>query len=266
MKNPIWKRLFWFILPLILTAIVYDTQRLYAETLRGKIHVLWPYLTELKLFGIWTNGQLLTPNQAIQSILNPVLDIYCGIFYVVFIPLHILIFAYQRFWLSFTTKNLILKEKLSLYGPSFTWSFFLVNAIGYSTYYWFAAAPPWYVDLYGLAEPANALAAASPARCIRFDNLVGLPIFQNMYSKSANVFGAIPSLHVAYPLLNALYGFKLKNLRAFSVIFYLSVCFAAIYLNHHYIIDLLWGSAYAIAVFFGLTKFMELKMSRIKNS
>jgi membrane-associated phospholipid phosphatase len=38
-------------------------------------------------------------------------------------------------------------------------------------------------------------------------------------------------------------------LRAFTIGFYLLMCFSAVYLNHHYVLDLMWGTTYAILIF-----------------
>ena len=117
------------------------------------------------------------------------------------------------------------------------WAFFFVNILGYSTYYWYAAAPPWYVASYGLG-PADLSVQASAAGCLRFDELLGTHFFTGMYGRAADVFGAVPSLHVAYPLQSVYYAFRYGSLRIFSILFYLSMCFSAVYLNHHYIIDI----------------------------
>jgi membrane-associated phospholipid phosphatase len=125
------------------------------------------------------------------------------------------------------------------------WAFFWLNVIGYSTYYWYAAAPPWYVALYGLG-PARLDVSANSAGCARFDQLLGTHFFSEMYGRAADVFGAIPSLHVAYPLLAVYFAFQVGSARLFCILFYLIMCFSAVYLNHHYILDILWGSAYAV--------------------
>ena len=119
--------------------------------------------------------------------------------------------------------------------------------LGYTTYYWYAAAPPWYVATYGLG-PANLSVQANSAGCVRFDQLLGTHFFTEMYGRAADVFGAIPSLHVAYPLLAAFFAFRFGALRIFSFCFYVLMCFSAVYLNHHYVLDIIWGSSYALLV------------------
>ena len=99
------------------------------------------------------------------------------------------------------------------------WSFFWLNMVGYSTYYWYAASPPWYVALYGL-DPARTDVPANAGGCARFDQLLGTHFFSAMYGRAADVHGAIPSLHVAYPFLAVLLRVPFKKLRVFSVCFY----------------------------------------------
>ena len=96
--------------------------------------------------------------------------------------------------------------------------------------------------------PADLSVHANPAGCLRFDAALGIHAFSNMYGKAADVFGAIPSLHVAYPLMAVFFAFRFGTGRIFAICFYLLMCFSAVYLNHHYILDILWGSAYAILV------------------
>jgi membrane-associated phospholipid phosphatase len=84
----------------------------------------------------------------------------------------------------------------------------------------------------------------------RVDALIGVPYFHGMYGRASDVFGAMPSLHVAYALLVVIEGWASfgAGLRAAAVAFYLSMCFAAVYLDHHWVLDVVAGSAYCVAV------------------
>jgi len=64
------------------------------------------------------------------------------------------------------------------------------------------------------------------------------------------VFGAVPSLHVAYPLLMLIEGFRRHRWlgRVLLVWFYLSMCFAAVYLDHHWVFDIVLGSIYTVVI------------------
>ncbi|NDG84409.1 MAG: hypothetical protein EBX52_05140 [Proteobacteria bacterium] len=245
--GPRLRALFDFLIPLLLVAIIYDSMRIYADFIRGPIHVKEPYLFDKTLFGIDTPDGRLTPNEWWQRHTHPVLDLVTGFFYLCFISIYVLISLYFCFWLpnKGTRKRSPEWIKNQAYRPM--WAFFFVNMLGYSTYYWYAAAPPWYVAEHGLG-PADLSVAASAAGALRFDALLGTHFFTGMYGRAADVFGAIPSLHVAYPLQSVFYAFRYGALRGFTLVFYLTMCFSAVYLNHHYILDILWGSTYALLV------------------
>jgi len=247
--GPKFRRLFQFTLPLFLTGIVYDSQRYFADYIRGPIHVREPYEFDKHFFGITTATGILTPNEWFQLHTHPFLDLITGFAYLAFIPIFFLTACYFYFWLK--------REQ----ADQMMWAFFWVNIIGYSTYYWYAASPPWYVALYGFG-PARTDIPANLAGCARFDALIGIPFFSEWYGRSADVHGAIPSLHIAYPLQAVYYSFKFRSLRTFSVAFFLLMCFSAVYLNHHYILDILWGAVYAIVVCYGLEKLNMLRLPK----
>ena len=243
-----------FIFPLILTGIIYDSMRFYADYLRGPIHVSEPYQFDLRFFGITAaNGTRLTPNEWCQLHTHWLLDFVSGFFYLTFITIFVLIAAYFYFFVSRRGTKKLSAAQIALEAPQTMWTFFWVNMLGYTTYYWYAAAPPWYVAQYGLG-PARMDTPASPAGCIRFDALLGTHFFTGMYGRAADVFGAIPSLHIAYPFIAVLFAHRFGSLRAFSWIFYLVMCFSAVYLNHHYMLDLIWGTSYSILVFLVIQK------------
>ncbi|MGE0616292.1 MAG: MMPL family transporter, partial [Bacteriovoracia bacterium] len=237
-----------FLLPVFLVGIVYDSQRFYADWLRGPIHVKEPYLFDKRFFGIQTAKGVLTPNEWWQLHTHPALDLVTGFAYLVFVALFVFSAAYFMFWLGFHGTHKYSAREIVRKAPRMMWTFFWTNCLGYSTYYWYAAAPPWYVAQYGLG-PARLDVPASSAGAARFDQILGTHFFSEMYGRAADVFGAIPSLHVAYPLISVLYAYKFGSLRRFCVFFYLLMCFSAVYLNHHYILDLMWGSAYAILIY-----------------
>lgn len=127
------------------------------------------------------------------------------------------------------------------------WTAFLItNLFGFIIYITLPAAPPWYYLEYGpivdFTTPGN------PAGLLRFDEIINLPIYQNMYSNASNVFGALPSMHAAFPVLLTFYSLRYNN-KFLSSLFALSILgiwFGAVYSSHHYIIDLLMGVICAI--------------------
>ncbi|TMA89412.1 MAG: inositol phosphorylceramide synthase [Deltaproteobacteria bacterium] len=220
-------------LPYLLYALVYDSMRWYADYIRSPIiHVHEPYDFDLHWFGI--HG--LTPNEWLQRHTSAPLDLVCGLAYtpMFFIGESVLLSIY------FIAKGKVRRAE------RFTWIFVISNLIGFAFYYIYPAAPPWYVSDHGFAVDLSV--HASPAGAIRFDQLIGIPLMQGFYGKSADVFGAIPSLHVVYPFLALIYGWYLRRFRLIAAVYFLLVCFAAVYLNHHYLVDIFLGLAIALAV------------------
>jgi len=130
-------------------------------------------------------------------------------------------------------------------AESMAWAFCWLGLISCATYYIYPAAPPWYLAQYG-PGPALASVAPSPGGAARVDELLGVSLFAGFYGRSPNVFGAVPSLHVAIPLLAAGFAWRMGSLRGMTAAYALLMAFAALYLNHHYVLDLLWGAAYAL--------------------
>jgi len=220
-------------MPYLLYGLVYDSMRWYEDYIRSPaIHVREPYDFDLRFFGI--HG--LTPNEWLQKHTSAVLDFICGLAYtpLFFIGESILLSIY--FFLRDDMRR----------GERFTWIFVVANFVGFSLYYMYPAAPPWYVAEHGFV--VDMTVRASPAGAIRFDQLIGFPLMQSFYGKSADVFGAIPSLHVVYPFLVMVYGWTLRRFRPVAVGYFLLVCFSAVYLNHHYMIDIFVGLGIALLV------------------
>jgi hypothetical protein len=223
-------------LPYLLYALVYDSMRWYANAIRSPIiHVHEPYEFDLHWFGI--HG--LTPNEWLQRHTHPLLDFLCGLAYtpMFFIGESILLSIY------FLAMGQVRRAE------RFTWIFVIANFVGFSCYYIYPAAPPWYVSDHGFL--IDLTVHASPAGAIRFDHLIGIPLMQGFYGKAADVFGAIPSLHIVYPFLAMVYGWQLRRFRWIAVPYFLLVCFAAVYLNHHYLLDIFVGLGIALAVMAG---------------
>jgi membrane-associated phospholipid phosphatase len=127
------------------------------------------------------------------------------------------------------------------------WAFLAVNVLGVVTYMLYPAAPPWYVLKYG-PGPADLTALPSAAGAARFDALLGTTYFANFYARNPNVFGAMPSLHAAYPVLVLWHVWHRGwAWRIGAAAFAALVCFSAIYLTHHYILDVAAGTLAALA-------------------
>ncbi len=226
----------WFFIPLLIMGAVYDAQRYWADSLRGPIRVREPLAWELAWFGIDTAEGSVTPAHWWKSRSRPVFDAIAGAGYLLFIPAFLGCAAWWRF-----------KER-RLDGQQVMWALLALNLAGYATYLIYPAAPPWYVDSYGLG-PAKLDALPDPAGTVRFDALFGVTWFAEYYSRNANVFGAIPSLHVGQTFLAVLFALRFRSLRVVTGSVWLVVTFGSVYFNHHYLVDGLVGMAFAVAAY-----------------
>jgi hypothetical protein len=224
-------------LPFVLMGMVYDCLRLLKPLVMSlSIRVAEPYHVEKALFGVGSGAARMTLNELFARHHWPSADVACGVAYMIYLYVAI------GFAVAMGLAGRRHERLLTRYG----WTFFFVNVAAFATYCLCPTAPPWYVATHGLG-PADVTTAPSPAALVRFDALVGVPYFAGFYRRSADVFGSIPSLHCAYPLVVLLYARELGR-RWLTVAlygFWLLVMFSAVYLQHHYVLDALLGTAYA---------------------
>jgi len=221
-----------------LTGVLFDSQRYFIEALRGTVHTgaLWRW--EQSWFPARLGDRQTIWAEFFWERSSAVLDLLCGFCYMAYLPAFFAVF-FVLLW-----KNRPSAELLA-------WTFLLTNLIGVVTYVAYPAAPPWYILEYG-PGPAQLTVAGSAAGAARFDLLLGISYFEQFYGRSPNVFGAMPSLHTAYPLLATFavwekgWGWRLA-----CGLFAVAVGFSAVYLTHHYILDVLGGVLAAVLGWWG---------------
>jgi membrane-associated phospholipid phosphatase len=240
------RRLYVELLPLGLTGVLYDAMKLVDKlgVAPGTVHACDVRERELAWFGVTSDHARMTLQEWFLIHSSPVLDVLSAVPYGTFL-LFTLLYAVFLF------------SKDSVATRRFTWGFLVVNLAGFITYHLYPAAPPWYIHAHGCSIDTSVGPSEGP-HLANVDRLIGTPYFASMYARSSDVFGAIPSLHAAYPLLMVLIGFPLQRVggRLVLVGFYLWTCFAAIYLDHHWVIDVLSGSAYALVVALAVHRFI----------
>lgn len=233
--NPRTREFLKYFFPFLLVAILYDSMRyFYWWGITGRIHVTEHYEFDKLLFGIVDEGILRSAPEYFDKHTSVILDLICG-------------FAYLVFVLEYLAAALLLffRRQFALLAQ-FGIAFVSVNVIGFVTYFIYPAAPPWYLTLYGFG-PAREGISSNAAAAIRFDAFFGTHFFDQLYGRGIDVFGSIPSLHVAYPLLVAWVSWKIRKwLFAPAFLFYVLMCFSAVYLQHHHVVDIILGTAYAI--------------------
>lgn len=228
--------------------ILFDYLKAFPNYDYNSVHILDLYNWEKSWFGFVSDGTLLTPNEYWLKNSILFLDIICGLFYLMWVPVPI------AFSIFLFLKN---KKKQFLY---FLLTFLLVNILGFIVYYLYPAAPPWYMQQYGTDflkdTPSNA------AQLVKFDQFFNVPVFQTLYSKGSNVFAAMPSLHSSYPLIVMYYGLKNKlgKINIFFAVVVVGIWFAAVYTSHHYVLDVLAG---VFTAALGIVLFNGLKETRI---
>jgi membrane-associated phospholipid phosphatase len=231
-------RFFRGILPMGLLGILYDAMGSWKNFGLDPrlVHNCDLHALELRFFGITVDGVRVTLHDWLQSHATPALDTLFAIPYGTFLAASLGFAAYLY-------KRDV--HRMSRFG----WSFFWCNLAGFITYHLYPAAPPWYYHHYGCQVFLDAPAFEGHALA-RVDDALGLPYFRSMYGRSSDVFGAMPSLHVAYPLLIVLEGYGVFGpLGLFaSVVFALLMAVGAVYLDHHWVLDVVAGLAYALTV------------------
>ncbi len=219
--------------PVVLTGIVYDFSRL-TTGWRGEVHIADVYATELAWFGVGSGSARRIPAEALLDHTHVVLDAVSGVAYLVYLYVPIVVAIALYFARD--------ERRMFDVGAAFLFSYL----IGLVIYLVYPTAPPWYVFEHGLGSPVLD-ATPSAAGAARFDVLLGYPYFASFYARSANVFGAMPSLHVAAPAstLLAVAGKRPRWWLPVAIVL-AAVTFAAVYLQHHYVLDLLAGLACAV--------------------
>ncbi|MDE7420821.1 MAG: phosphatase PAP2 family protein [Muribaculaceae bacterium] len=238
---PSTRKLVVALIPFALFGISYDWMNLLPNYEVNPVDVRQLYETEKSLFGIFSEGVLLTPNEFFALHHHPIMDFFAGLFYLCWVPLPI----FYGLWLYFSGKE---------YGYlRFALVFLLVNLIGFAGYYIHPAAPPWYVANHGF-EPIVGT-PGDVAGLGRFDDMTGLSVFHSLYTRNSNVFAAMPSLHSAYTFVAFIYSFIIGSSRVWKCILgtvTLGIWFTAVYTSHHYILDVCGGivcSFIAVALF-----------------
>ena len=230
-----------YFLPWFLFGIIYDSMRLYPNYMVNDIDVRGLYEAEKSLFGftattpaeiqaIADHTQTMIPSEYFKVHHCSVTDFMAGIFYLCWVPVPIAFALY-----------LFLKKQYQWF-MRFSWTFLVVNLLGFIGYYIHPASPPWYVMNYGFDAVLNT--PGNVAGLGRFDEMIGLQVFHGLYGKNANVFAAVPSLHAAYMLITTIYA-VLSHKRWPTVTLFAIIClgiwWTAVYSGHHYIIDVSLG-------------------------
>ncbi len=224
--------------PVGLVGLLYDSMKVVENVglSPSEIHLCDLRARELSLFGVTMNGRQVTLHDWCQAHSSPLIDAICAVPYGMFI----VVCAACAVWFYVRDYPRMVR---------FGWCFFALNIAGFVTYHVYPTAPPWYYHAHGCAIDMQARASEGP-NLARVDAALGIHYFAGMYGRASDVFGAMPSLHVAYALIVVVEGWAVMHpaWRSASVTFFLLMCFSAVYLDHHWVLDELAGVAYCLGV------------------
>lgn len=193
-------------------------------------------------------------SEIISKHTHPVLDILA------WIPYGIVHFSFP----------FILSVLLFIYGPPgslkvFGKAFGYMNLAGVLTQLLFPNASPWYEIIYGSA-PADYSIPGEAGGLLRIDDILGLDLYGSTFGTSPLVFGAFPSLHSGCATLEMLFvAYLFPRLKPVAAIYVMWMWFATMYLTHHYMIDLVGGSIYAILAFVVAQNFLPKTNQDYRN-
>jgi len=133
---------------------------------------------------------------------------------------------------------------------AFFWCWGLINFTAVTVQLCWPTAPPWYVELYGTKPPSYSM-GGDPAGLVNADAILRIKLFQTLYGRSPIVFGSFPSLHGAWPIIITIFTPPGKLFKVAGIFYASLVWWAALYLNHHYLTDLIGGLFFVIACYMG---------------
>jgi membrane-associated phospholipid phosphatase len=227
-------------LPFVLYAALYDLLRLARPFVVARgVHLSWPYHFDKWAFGLSLDAGRSSMNELFAAHHWAAVDFVTGLAYLSYIYA---VVAFAVF-IAVVDRTSAGWQRVRALG----WSFFGMNSMATLVYLLCPVAPPWYVATHGFGAP-TADVQASAAALVRWDALMGVPYFQRFYAMASDVFGSMPSMHCAYPMLLFLYARELRRpvLVCALAAFELLMCFSAVYLQHHYVSDVLAGALCAV--------------------
>jgi len=223
-------------LPFWLVAVCYSDLLPWALEFRGPIHVGDLYDAERHWFGFnGSSGREIWPDFFREHHWTA-LDLLCG-------PVYLCV------WIEMIPFALYLSLKDPARLSRLMWTYLAAHLAGFATWVLYPAAPPWYVELHGTG-PAVLGTVSNAAGLARLDQILGIDLVQGLYGRSVNVFGAMPSLHIAAPTVFLCIAAGMGRTWIMGASLFAAImAFSAVYFRHHYILDVLAGAGYACGAY-----------------
>lgn len=175
------------------------------------------------------------PHRILSSHPLLLLDFLAAIPYLVHFPLPFL-FGYYLYATPRRRKQL----------PAFVWFAGWVNLLAVLVQLFYPTAPPWFRDSMYVRNGEVLARVENEAGFARIDAFLNIKLFHSIYGASPVKFGAMPSLHIAWPacILMA----KPWGSTRIGIIHLIWIFWAALYSNHHYAIDGIAGILLVVLV------------------
>jgi membrane-associated phospholipid phosphatase len=238
------------LVPAAIFGLVYDLLRLFADRSYHAVIVEPVYHLEQALFG-WLTPEAgdLGPVDFFREHHHIAVDLLAGFWYSTHVPA-VILFGLYLWWMHWREDGSKESKAAESRLHKFMWGYLAFNVLGFIVWIVFPVAAPWYVEQYGFLAPGEPI-LGDPAALGRVDQWLGYPHFSQIYEQGTYVFGAMPSLHVAPSFWIAIWARK-TPLRVATWTYAAVMSFFAVYLGHHYIIDVLAGGLLAVAVYAAL--------------
>ena len=219
-----WKRLVLSVLPFVGYLILFSNNKEIRE-FTGLDHLSPPNF--FILAKIEETVFFCHPHRILSKLANPVFDLLSAIPYLIHFPLPILFAVY-----------LLITPKKRVFVYQFFWLHGWVNLIGVIIQITIPTAPPWFVDSAVFDEHGNVLYTVPvEGGFSRLDRSLGITLFHGLYSTSPLPFGAFPSLHCGWPTV-VLFSHPWGGWKV-GLTHVIWISFAAMYITHHYLVDIL---------------------------
>ncbi|OUM57476.1 hypothetical protein PIROE2DRAFT_25941, partial [Piromyces sp. E2] len=131
------------------------------------------------------------------------------------------------------------------YASAYLFFFGLMNVAGVMTQLFWPTSPPWYYKK-NQTNPADYTMHGDPAGLKRIDELFHVQIYTPSFTENPLPWGAWPSLHSGFASYTAIFLIYLyPKVSPFFILYVLWIWWATMYLDHHYLVDVIGGLIYA---------------------
>jgi membrane-associated phospholipid phosphatase len=227
--NQAWDMLQKFV-PFVAILIAYDSFRGIVPFLND--HVNYDFMAK---FDMWMFGGILPTVWLQQWLVHGSVAWYDYVFYIFYMLHFVLPIGLAA--VIFTIR----KKEYWRYAATFITASFSAFFI----YLLFPAAPPWMATLNGTIPHITRVSS-------KVFSSLGITDFPSVYNSMApNPVAAVPSLHVGYSVLVAIFVFKLfgRKWGSLSLIYPFCIILGVVYMGEHYVFDVITGALLAYAAY-----------------